>query len=92
MGRILNALEQFDEARKYLNKALVIRKARFNPQHPALADVFYELGLGWLGQNNRARARERLLKAQRIISSGERSDDSFRDKINVALAKTARQL
>ena len=92
MGRILNALEQFDEARKYLNKALVIRKARFNPHHPALADVFYELGLGWLGQNNRARAREMLLEAQRIISSGERSDDSFRDKINVALAKTARPL
>ncbi len=92
MGRILNALEQFDEARKYLNKALVIRKARFNPHHPALADVFYELGLGWLGQNNRVRAREMLLEAQRIISSGERSDDSFRDKINVALAKTARQL
>ncbi len=92
MGRILNALEQFDEARKYLNKALVIRKARFNPHHPALADVFYELGLGWLGQNNRARAREMLLEAQRIISSGERSDDSFRDKINMALAKTARPL
>ncbi len=92
MGRILNALEQFDEARKYLNKALIIRKARFNPHHPALADVFYEMGLGWLGQNSRARAREMLLEAQRIISSGERSDDSFRDKINAALAKTARPL
>ena len=92
MGRILNAVEQFDKARKYLNKALVIRKARLNPHHPALAGVFYELGLGWLGQNNRARAREMLLEAQRIVSSGEHSEDSFRDKINMALAKTARPL
>ncbi len=92
MGRILNAVEQFDKARKYLNKALVIRKARLNPHHPALAGVFYELGLGWLGQNNRARAREMLLEAQRIVSSGEHSEDSFRDKINMALAKKARPL
>jgi len=78
--------KDYDDALRYVNEALAIRRSKLRPEHPDLATTLHTAGIIRLARKDAAGARAYLLEADELRSQLYTLTDRRRIETTLALA------